>query len=72
MAAARQRPLLQAAIEEKEVLHSVVDLILPSPTIIYLVLPFEASKKQRRQFLSFVTSLPHCDPGKIEVTDGVP
>jgi hypothetical protein len=39
-----------------------------SPTIVYLVKALlEASAKQRRQFLSFVTSLPIVTPGKIEV-----
>jgi HECT-domain (ubiquitin-transferase) len=39
-----------------------------SPTIAYLVKALlEATPKQRRQFLSFVTSVPIVTPGKIEV-----
>lgn len=39
-----------------------------SPTISFLVKALlEASPKQRRQFLSFVTSVPIVTPGKIEV-----
>jgi hypothetical protein len=39
-----------------------------SPTITFLVKALlEASPKQRRQFLSFVTSVPIVTPGKIEV-----
>ena len=39
-----------------------------SPTIGYLVKALvEGSPKQRRQFLSFVTSVPIVTPGKIEV-----
>jgi hypothetical protein len=67
MAARGQPALVQwLPMEEKEALHSVASSAIS--TIVYLVKALlEASAKQRRQFLSFVTSLPIVTPGKIEV-----